>query len=286
MAEPGSFGTRPLTSFRNDGLVFDVSDHGPSDGVPLVLLHGFPQRATCWAAVTPLLTARGFRVLAPDQRGYSPGARPSGRAAYRIGHLVADVVALIEAAGPGPVHLVGHDWGAAVGWALAATRPDLVRSFTALSVPHPRAIARSLLSSRQALMSWYVAAIQVPLVPELVAARWPGWIEHNLRRSGMDHAQLERFRTEILADGVLPGALGWYRAIPFDGPGGPRAITVPTTLIWSDADVAISRAAAERCREFVAVDYRLEILAGVDHWIPERAPARLAELITERTDAS
>lgn len=275
-----------LTSFRNDGLVFDVSDQGRLDGPPIVLLHGFPQRATCWSAVNPLLTGRGFRVLAPDQRGYSPGARPTGRAAYRITHLVADVVALIETAGRGPVHLAGHDWGAAVGWALAATRPDLVRSFTAVSVPHPRAMARSLLSSRQALMSWYVAAIQVPLVPEYVARRWPGWIEDNLRRSGMDHAQLERFRTEILADGALPSALAWYRAIPYGGPGGPGSITVPTTMIWSDGDVAISRAAAQGCGEFVAGDYRLEILAGVDHWIPERVPERLAELITEQTGVS
>lgn len=272
-----------LTSFRNDGLVFEVTDQGPADGPPIVLLHGFPQRSTCWAAVTSMLTAQGFRVLAPDQRGYSRGARPPGRAAYRITELVADVVALIEAAGRGPVHLAGHDWGAAVGWALVSTRPDLVRSFTAVSLPHPRAMVRSLRSGQQALMSWYVAAIQVPLVPEYVARRWPGWIELSLRRSGMDHAQLERFRTEILADGVFPSALAWYRAIPYGGPVGPRRITVPTTLVWSDGDVAISRAAAELCSDWVAGDYRLEILAGIDHWIPERAPARLAELITERT---
>jgi pimeloyl-ACP methyl ester carboxylesterase len=275
-----------LTSFRNDGMLFDVSDQGPLDGQPVVLLHGFPQRATCWTAVTPLLTARGFRVLAPDQRGYSPAARPAGRAAYRITRLVADVVALIETLDRGPVHLVGHDWGAAVGWAIATTRPDLVRSFTAVSVPHPKAIVRSLLGGRQALMSWYVAAIQVPVAPEYVARRWPGWIELNLRRSGMDRAQLERFRTEILADGVLPSALAWYRAIPYGGPAGSGRISVPTTLVWSDGDVAISRAAAEQCGDFVTADYRLEILTGIDHWIPERAPARLAELITERTGGS
>lgn len=275
-----------LTSFRNDGLLFEVSDQGPADGPPIVLLHGFPQRATCWASVTPLLTARGFRVLAPDQRGYSPGARPAGRAAYRITRLVEDVVALIETVGRGPVHLVGHDWGAAVGWALATTRPDLVRSFTAVSAPHPQAMLRSLLGGRQALMSWYVAAIQVPVVPEYVVRRWPGWIELNLRRSGMEQAQLERFRTEILADGVLPSALAWYRAIPYGGPVGPRRLTVPTTLVWSDGDVAISRAAAERCGEFVTGDYRLEVLTGIDHWVPERAPERLAELITVRTGES
>ncbi len=276
-----------LKVFHRDSLVFDVTDQGPLDGPLVVALHGFPQRATCWEPTTRLLTAQGYRVVAPDQRGYSCGARPRGRAAYRISTLVDDVIALLEtlsAGGPsGGVHLAGHDWGAAVGWALAATRPDLLASFTAVSVPHPRAIARALRTGRQARMSWYVAAIQVPVVPELIARRWPGWIEHNLRRSGMDDLQIARFRREILDDGVLPTALAWYRAIGYGGPGARHLIDVPTTLVWSDGDVAVSRAAVDRCAEFVRSDYRLRILPGVDHWIPERAPEQLAEAIIDRT---
>ena len=109
-----------LTRFRHDGLVFDVRDEGPVDGDPVVLLHGFPERSTCWRDVAPLLHARGLRTYAPDQRGYSPGARPRRRRDHTIPKLVGDVVALIETIGR-PVHLVGHDWGATVGWMVAAT---------------------------------------------------------------------------------------------------------------------------------------------------------------------
>jgi len=149
-------GTDRITIFTRDGLVFDVRDTGPPDGTPVLLLHGFPQDSRSWDAVSPLLHARGYRTIAPDQRGYSPGARPRPRRAYRASELTGDIVELIEVAGLGPVHLVGHDWGAAVAWGLAAARPDLLRSLTALSVPHPAAFVQSLLTSSQALKSWYI----------------------------------------------------------------------------------------------------------------------------------
>src|SRR3954466_9146456 len=136
-----------LTQFTSEGLTFDVADAGPVDGEAVVALHGFPQTSAAWAAVTPLLTDAGYRVLAPDQRGYSPGARPHEISAYTMSHLCGDVVALADAAGVQRVHLLGHDWGAAVGWALAATRPERVQTLTAVSVPHPAALVRSLLGS-------------------------------------------------------------------------------------------------------------------------------------------
>lgn len=160
-----------MDCFGRDGLLFDVRDSGPADGPIALLLHGFPQSAACWDQVTPLLAAAGCRVLAPHQRGYSPRARPTGRRAYRADELVADVVALVETAGGQPVHLVGHDWGAVVAWLLAAQRPELVTSLTALSVPHPAAFLRAVVSSRQALASWYMAAFQLPWLPELALGR-------------------------------------------------------------------------------------------------------------------
>ncbi|MGH3869061.1 MAG: alpha/beta fold hydrolase [Pseudonocardiaceae bacterium] len=125
------------TQFARGKLVFDVTEAGPPEGEPVVLLHGFPQFSDSWDALVPLLTQHGYRTLAMDQRGYSVGARPPGRRAYRIPELVADVVALIDAHGGGPAHVVGHDWGAAVAWALTAGRPDKVRSLTALYVDAP-----------------------------------------------------------------------------------------------------------------------------------------------------
>ncbi|MGL5809644.1 MAG: alpha/beta fold hydrolase [Nocardioides sp.] len=278
--------------FERAGLTFDLVDIGPAEptaGPPsvVVLLHGFPQRASCWEPVVPLLSEAGLRVLAPDQRGYSPGARPAGRAAYAMTQLVADARALIEHADAGSVHVVGHDWGALVGWALAAAHPDLVRSFTAVSVPHPGAIRSALWSSGQARKSWYIGAFQVPWLPEYVARRAPWWIGGLLRRSGMRKPALRRFRTEILDEGAFGYAVNWYRAIGYGGPPGTASpVTVPTTLVWSDGDVAVTRAAVDRCEAFVTGDYRLEVLHGVSHWIPEHAPGAVARIVLERVRAS
>jgi pimeloyl-ACP methyl ester carboxylesterase len=141
-----------MRAFANDGLRFSVTDTGPLAGPVVVLLHGFPQRATCWAEVSAALHQRGYRTLAPDQRGYAPEARPRSRSAYRLPTLVADAVALLRRL-PGPVHLVGHDWGAVVAWAMAAQDPQLVTSLVAVSAPHPQAFARALLTSTQAFRS-------------------------------------------------------------------------------------------------------------------------------------
>ena len=137
------------TTVERDGLVFDVATAGPPDGEPVVLLHGFPQSARCWDAVTPVLNAAGLRTFAPDQRGYSPGARPIGPAAYRLSEVVADAAAVVEAAlaqtGRDRAHVVGHDWGAIVAWTLAGTNPELVRTVTGISAPQscPTTCARS-----------------------------------------------------------------------------------------------------------------------------------------------
>lgn len=271
-----------LASYSHDGLVFDVRDEGPLGGTPVVLLHGFPERATTWREVAPLLHAAGLRTYAPDQRGYSPGARPPRRRDYRTRLLVEDVVALVEEIGQ-PVHLVGHDWGAAVAWLVAALRPDLVRTLTAVSVPHPTAFLRAMATSRQVLDSWYMLVFQLPFLPEL-AARGPMLAQ--LRRSGMTEAEVARFQTEMVADGALPGGLNWYRAAPLvDRELLGRRITVPTTLVWSDGDIAVGRSGVERTAGLVDADYRLVVLEGVSHWIPTQAPEALAEAVLARVSA-
>jgi pimeloyl-ACP methyl ester carboxylesterase len=145
-----------IKRYRRENLTFDVIDSGPMDGTPVVLLHGFPQRASDWDAVASRLHAAGFRTFAPDQRGYSPGARPRSRFAYRFKVLVDDVVALIDQIG-GTAHVAGHDLGAALGWSLAARHPEKVLSLTAVSVGHPLAFLRAVFTSEQALRSYYMA---------------------------------------------------------------------------------------------------------------------------------
>lgn len=269
-----------ITSYARDGLVFDVTDTGPIDGDPVVLLHGFPQRASSWSSVSPLLHAAGLRTLAPDQRGYSPGARPHRRRDYRLPLLVDDVVALVERIGR-PVHLVGHDWGAVVGWMVAAHHPSLVRTWTAVSVGHPAAFFRSFVTSDQLRRSWYMAMFQLPRLPERVLAQPRG--EGMLRAGGMTPEMVERFRSEIVADGASRGGLSWYRALPLADPRfAYTKVSVPATMVWSDGDVALGRDGAEGSRSWVTGPYSFVELPGVSHWVPEEEPQALADAVLTR----
>lgn len=139
------------TTIPANAMRFRVREAGPASGALVMLLHGFPQSGYEWRTVMPTLAAAGYHVVAPDQRGYSPGARPAGDDRYTLDHLVADTVAIADHYRARRFHLVGHDWGGAVAWAVAGRRPDLVERLTVLSTPHPRALAASLLHSDQAL---------------------------------------------------------------------------------------------------------------------------------------
>jgi pimeloyl-ACP methyl ester carboxylesterase len=275
MAEPAR-----ITSYERVGLAFDVIDDGPLDGPAVVLLHGFPQRATSWAKVMPLLGEAGFRTYAPDQRGYSPGARPRGRRAYKAAELVDDVVALIDRI-DAPVHLVGHDWGAAVAWGVAARHPDRLASLTAVSVGHSQAFLRALRTADQARRSWYMGLFQLPVVPErLLSGKW--FVQKFLGGSGMTEEMLATYRAEMVEGGALRGGLNWYRAIPFGLRDELPDVSVPTTFVWSDGDKALGRRMAELTEEYVDGPYELVELTGASHWIPDERPAELAEAIISR----
>jgi len=245
------------------------------------LLHGFPQDASSWRDVEPLLHEAGLRTLAPDQRGYSPGARPARRADYRAVELVDDVLALLDAAGLTSAHVVGHDWGGAVAWLLAARYPERVRSLTVLSTPHPSALWHSLWNSRQALRSWYMLFFQLPVIPEFMLARR---LEAALRRSGLPARFAAHNAQRMREPGALTGALNWYRALPFDRRTRLSPGSVPTTYIWSGQDGFFGRAAAVRTAAFVAGPYRYAELSAT-HWLPETHPAQVAALIVERVGA-
>ncbi|TXL61203.1 alpha/beta fold hydrolase [Aeromicrobium terrae] len=271
-----------LTEYSRGPHTFDVIDAGPEDGTPVVLLHGFPQRATCWDAVAPLLHQAGARTYAPDQRGYSPRARPRSRFSYRVGEVIDDAKALIDQVGQ-PVHVVAHDWGAMVGWGLAARYPEVVRSLTAVSVGHPAAFMRSMLRSTQGLKSYYMALFQLPFVTEWLLSRRGGLGERLLRNAGMSREMLDTYFTEIVEDGALRGGLGWYRSLPISLRGDYfRRVSVPTTLLWSTNDVALGRKQAELTRDFVTGPYELVEMDGASHWIPDQEPKQLAEVIIAR----
>lgn len=268
-------------------LEFDVVDAGPPEGERVVLLHGFPQMASSWDLLAPLLHERGYRTLAMNQRGYSPRARPRGRGAYRVTELAGDVSALIDAVGRGPVHVVGHDWGAVVGWVLATVRPDQVRTLSALSVPHPMAFAQAMATSLQGLASWYMYLFQVPWLPELLLGPdRPGGRARLVRLLRLFHQSEDGARRDadqLAAPGAFTAALNWYRAMPL-GLARSRQlgsrVQAPTLMVWSDRDGAVRRKGVELTPRYVAGPYRLEVLRGVSHWIPDEAPRSTAELIT------
>jgi pimeloyl-ACP methyl ester carboxylesterase len=273
-----------VEQFTRNGLTFDVTDAGPSDAEAVVLLHGYPQSSASWSSVVPRLTAAGYRALAPDQRGYSPRARPAGRRAYVMTELVADILALADQAGVDRFHVVGHDWGGAVAWALGTDHPDRLRTLTVLSTPHPGAFLRSAVTSGQAIRSWYMALFQIPRLPEWLTLVEEGRFALSaMRRSGLSEERAREYVARMKEPGAITGALNWYRAIPFEAGAirEARPVAVPTLYVWSTGDVALGRKAAELTGRFVSGPYRLEILEGVSHWIPEEAPDAVVRLVLE-----
>ena len=272
-----------MESFDRDGLSFDVTDRGPRDGPVVVLLHGFPQSVLMWESLTPQLVAAGLRVVAFDQRGYSPRARPPGNRSYVLTELVADAAALIRALRVGPVHVLGHDWGAVVAWGLAGWHPDLLRTLTAVSVPHPSAVLGAALTSTQALASAYIGVFQLPWLPERVlapehpAGRW--LLRRFLQASGQSAEHADRDIARLHDTAGLTTALAWYRALPLGDRTPPPPSPVPTLFVWSDGDTAITAKAAELSARHVTGSYQLEVLRGVSHWIPDEAPHALAALL-------
>ena len=263
-----------------------MTDTGPPDGRVVILLHGFPEDRACWKRVSSALADAGYRTLAPDQRGYSPGARPRGRRAYSLDELGADVLALADAAGCERFDLVGHDWGGGLAWDLASRHPDRVRTMTSLSTPHPRAFAASLLRSTQLLHSWYMLFFQLPALPEM-ALRLGGGDRsaQSLRRSGLDDASASRYARRFAERGAMTGPLNWYRAIPFGSRDPAPPVAVPTLYVWSDGDGFLTRKAADLTARFVDGPYRFEVLEGRSHWLPTEAAAEVSKLLMDHLAA-
>jgi pimeloyl-ACP methyl ester carboxylesterase len=271
-----------MRSFAHDRLVFEIKDEGPEDGIPVVLLHGFPQDSTAWDAIVGPLHAAGYRTLAPNQRGYSPAARPEKKKAYSWSALAGDVIALLDAAGVDKAHIVGHDWGGSVAWCVASEYPERVRTVAVLSTPHPGALAKVALRSTQLLNSWYMGLFQVPWASEqLLHPGGPLW---KAMMKGLPAHQAQHYTERMEQPGALTAALNWYRVLPRElvRPSlKVRKIRVPSLYIWGDRDPALGRAAATATEEFVEDDYTFVILREIGHWIPETAPDRVVESLLE-----
>ncbi len=270
-----------MPSYERAGLVFDVVENGPPGGTPVVCLHGFPQDAHAFDDMADVLVERGCHVLAPDQRGYSPRARPPRRRDYMLRETVLDALALLDAFGIEAAHVVGHDWGAVVGWLLAARHPDRVRGLAALSVAHPSAILASVPVSTQLLRTAYVAFFQIPAVPEAVyLADEGGALRRLLVSTGLGEADADRYTLRMREPGALTAALNWYRALPLHLPMAGRA-RVPTLLVRGAEEPFVTRQAAVLTQRFTTDDHRYVELAGAGHWLPETRAREVAGLVLQ-----
>lgn len=280
---PGSWiWQSPIMQISVGELSFDVTVEGPADGRPVLLLHGFPETGRSWDTVRESLVRAGSRVIVPDQRGYSRGARPEGVAAYGMRPIVGDALGILDALGVVSADVVGHDWGANVAWCTATWHPERVRSLTAVSVPHPLAYAWAFRNDPdQQERSAYIRLFWIPGKAEHVL------LEDDARRlramlAGLPEDSIEQYVSLLSEPGALTATLNWYRAMRGHEVADMPPVTVPTTYVWSTKDMAIGEAAAQKCGENVDASFRFVILDGVSHWIPEHAPDQLTAAILDR----
>lgn len=272
-----------LTTITTGELVFQARVAGPESGETVILLHGFPQTSRAWRGQIADLAQAGYRVVAPDQRGYSPGARPTEVSGYTMTALYQDVLAIADSLRVERFHLVGHDWGGAVGWVIAAFAPQRLLSFTAISSPHLDAFAKLRMdpSSCQAAASSYIAEFSA----SDGATRLLDSDAASLRRiyEALSAADRETYLSLFSDRALLTAALSWYRAnLAPDSVRSPIGVVrVPTLQIWSDGDIAICRDTAELTKEYMGGPYRFEIIEGVAHWVPELASKRVNQLLRE-----
>ncbi len=259
-------------------LEFTVRVGGPDNGPVVLLLHGFPSSGSCFDQVVPRLHESGLRTVVPDQRGYSPGARPGDLDEYHIDHLVADAVGILDGLRIDYALVVGHDWGSLVAWHLAGRHPGRLTGLVAVGVGHPSAMARALSSGTdQRERSSYIPMLIDPASEDRLLA------DDAAILSGV--VPDESFAPLRERTG-LTGALNWYRANFSSDVAATMAcppIEVPTTMIWSDGDTALGREQAAASSRFVHGDYRFCELTGVDHWIPQNAAPALASEIALRS---
>ncbi len=269
-----------------NGLRLHAMAAGPTDGPLILLLHGFPEFWFGWRNQILPLAEAGYRVLAPDQRGYNWSDKPAGVRAYRAAELVADVDGLIRASGRSRATLIGHDWGAAVAWWTAIRLPSLVERLVVMNVPHPRVMATAVRHSwEQRLRSWYILYFQLPHLPE-IGLRLPGW--QPLERSMHSSARRGTFSPEVMRcyrqawsqPGAMTAMINWYRALLRHRPErlATPEVLPPTLVIWGARDrFLISSMAAEsvaQCR-----DGELALFEDATHWVQHEEPERVNQRI-------
>lgn len=258
---------------------------GPDDGPPIMLLHGFPEFWYSWRYQIPALAAAGYRVIAPDQRGYNLSGK---RGPYDLGTLIGDIESLRKALGIERAHVVGHDWGGVVAWAFAATFLERVDKLIILNAPHPSAYRDTLnRSRRQLLKSWYIAFFQLPLLPEL-ALRLGGQLVlrrayEQVNREHMSEDDVAAYLRAFQQPGALTATLGWYRALARDmlahwSSAPSYHIDAPTCVIWGERDSFLDKSCNETLERYVP-DLALHYMPEATHWVQMDQPEMVNRLL-------
>ena len=246
-----------------------------------ILLHGWPEYASCWERTAARLLEQGMGVFAYDQRGYSPGARPDSIGEYTIAHLVADLDEVSRGAGLDRFHLVGHDWGGLVAWPYAANHPARLRTCTVVSTPHPIALAKQLKTDAdQYERMGYMRSIQDH--PEGVARallRNEGERLVDLYGGAVPDDLAASYVARFSEPGAFLSVLKYYQAMGGDDRTPSTPITVPTNFVWGSNDIAFPRATAELSAHYVEGPYRFVPLEGASHWLPESHPDDIATTV-------
>ncbi len=272
-----------------NGLTFEVAEAGSGDHLALCL-HGFPELHFSWRHQMPLLASLGYRVWAPNQRGYGASSRPVGVAAYAMDHLVADVAALFDASGAKTLTLIAHDWGGAVAWHFAIARVRPLARLVVMNLPHPVCFAEALRHGPQRRRSWYIAFFQLAWLPErLLALNGAAAIRRAFRGMAVDKSRfpdavLDVYAAAALRPGALTAMVNWYRAAvrhraAMDAGHGGR-VDVPTLIVWGEADTALGLETLDGSDRFVA-DLTVRRLPGVSHWVQQEAPEAVNAILAE-----
>jgi len=270
------------TTLEIGSLAFTVDVAGPERGDLVLLLHGFPQTRYAYRHELALLAEAGYCAAAPDQRGYSPGARPGDVAEYGIDFLVGDVLAIASALGHERFHLVGHDWGGQVAWVTAARHPERVRTLTVLSRPHPAAFAAAIASDpEQPKRSRHHRAFQKADAADPLLADDAAALRRAFAEQGVPPADTEAYLSTLSDRAALDAAIQWYRAAAGSsgGAGGVSPVPVPTLYVWGNADATVGRPAAEATARFVTGPYRFVELDGIGHFATDQAPGAIDEAL-------
>lgn len=260
-----------------NGLNFHVKAVGEEAGKLIVLLHGFPEFAYGWRHQIEALADAGYRIVAPDQRGYNKSDKPEGVDEYHIDKLRDDVIEMIHHYNKGRAIVIGHDWGGAVGWHLVSTRPDVVEKFIAINIPHPAVMPEVMKRHpKQMFKSLYMLFFQVPWVPEkLLGMNRFKMMKRVLKRTGNKNtfsaADLEEYEHAWAEEGALTAMLNWYRAAPSGLQSLEKKVRVPAKIIWGVGDDFLSEALAEASFKLLE-DGEIAWIENATHWVNHEQP--------------